>query len=166
MTSGRSWCSTTTGTARPDLLITQVAGPTVLLQNYTGGKHWLTVAPEGPSDAGIGARVSVTAGGRTTTQILLAGGSYLAGPPREAYFGLDAAPTAESRPDRLGERHHDRGCATSRRTRSSGCRLADQPPSLGGSTATLSQRPPVARRMTNIFANGEVVRASSAPEAS
>jgi hypothetical protein len=80
----------------PDLLITQVAGPTVLLQNYTSGKHWLTVAPEGPSDAGIGARVTVTAGGRTMTQIVLAGGSYLAGPPREAYFGLDAAPIAES----------------------------------------------------------------------
>jgi len=79
----------------PDLLITQVAGPTLLLQNYTGGKHWLTVAPEGPGDAGIDARVTVTAGGRTTTQILLAGGSYLAGPPREAYFGLDSAMTAE-----------------------------------------------------------------------
>ena len=80
----------------PDLLITQVAGPTVLLQNHTSGKHWLTVAPEGPNDAGIGARVTVTAGGRTTTQIVLAGGSYLAGPPREVYFGLDAAPIAEN----------------------------------------------------------------------
>jgi enediyne biosynthesis protein E4 len=79
----------------PDLLITQVAGPTVLLQNYTGGKHWLTVVPEGSDDAGLGARVTVTAGGRTTTQILLAGGSYLAGPPREVYFGLDAAPIAD-----------------------------------------------------------------------
>ena len=79
----------------PDLLITQVAGPTVLLQNYTAGKHWLTVAPVGSGDAGIGARVTVTAGGRTTSQILLAGGSYLAGPPREAYFGLDAAPVAD-----------------------------------------------------------------------
>ena len=92
----------------PDLLITQVAGPTVLLQNYTDGKHWLTVAPEGPGDAGIGARVTVTAGGRTTTQILLAGGSYLAGPPREAYFGLDAATDRRHGPDRLGERHNDR----------------------------------------------------------
>jgi hypothetical protein len=80
----------------PDLLITQVARPTVLLENYTSEKHSLTVAPEGPGDAGIGARVSVTAGGRTTTQIVLAGGSYLAGPPREVYFGLDAAPIAES----------------------------------------------------------------------
>ena len=79
----------------PDLLITQVAGPTLLLQNYTGGKHWLTVAPHGPADAGINARITVTAGGRTTTQILLAGGSYLAGPPREVYFGLDAAATAD-----------------------------------------------------------------------
>ena len=79
----------------PDLLITQVAGPTLLLQNYTAGKHWLTVAPEGPGDAGIDARVTVTAGGRTTTQILLAGGSYLAGPPREAYVGLDSAATAD-----------------------------------------------------------------------
>src|SRR6185436_8360920 len=57
---------------------------------------WLTVAPEGPGDVGIGARVTVTAGGRTTTQIVLAGGSYLAGPPREVYFGLDGAPIAES----------------------------------------------------------------------
>lgn len=79
----------------PDLLITQVAGPTLLLQNYTGGKHWLTVAPEGPGDAGIDARITVTAGGRTTTQILLAGGSYLAGPPREAYFGLDSSAIAD-----------------------------------------------------------------------
>jgi hypothetical protein len=79
----------------PDLLITQVNGPTLLLQNYTSGKHWLTVAPEGPGDAGINARVTVTAGGRTTTQILLAGGSYLAGPPREAYFGLDSAASAD-----------------------------------------------------------------------
>ena len=79
----------------PDLLITQVAGPTVLLQNYRRDAHWLTVAPEGPGDAGINARVTVTAGGRSTTQIVLAGGSYLAGPPREAYFGLGRTSTAE-----------------------------------------------------------------------
>ena len=40
--------------------------------------------------------MSVTAAGRTTTQILLAGGSYLAGPPREAYFGLGDAAAAET----------------------------------------------------------------------
>jgi hypothetical protein len=78
----------------PDLLITQVDGPALLLRSTIGGRHWLTVAPSGPGDAGINARVSVTSGGRTTTQILLAGGSYLAGPPREAYFGLGAATSA------------------------------------------------------------------------
>jgi hypothetical protein len=78
----------------PDLLITQVNGPTLLLRNTIAGRHWLTIAPEGRGDAGINARVSVTAGGRTTTQIVLAGGSYLAGPPREAYVGLGSATTA------------------------------------------------------------------------
>jgi hypothetical protein len=79
----------------PDLLITQVAGPPILLENLISGKHWLTVAPGGPGDAGIDARVTVTAGGRSSTQILLAGGSYLAGPPREAYFGLGTATVAD-----------------------------------------------------------------------
>lgn len=80
----------------PDLLITQVAGPPILLENLISGKNWLTIAPGGPNDAGINARVSVTAGGRTATQIVLAGGSYLAGPPREVYFGLGAATSADS----------------------------------------------------------------------
>jgi hypothetical protein len=79
----------------PDLLVTQVDGPPLLLRNSIGGRHWLTVAPAGPGDAGINARVTVTAGGRTTTQIVLAGGSYLAGPPREATFGLGDAPRAD-----------------------------------------------------------------------
>ena len=79
----------------PDLLVTQVAGPTMLLRNQTTGRHSLTVAPTGPGDAGIDARIAVTVGGRTTTQLLLAGGSYLAGPPREAYFGLGASSIAD-----------------------------------------------------------------------
>ena len=41
-------------------------------------------------------------------------------------------------------------------------RRPDQPPAPGGRTATLSQRSPVARRMTNVFANGDVVRAEEA----
>jgi hypothetical protein len=79
----------------PDLLVTQVAGPAMLLRNQTIGRHSLTVAPTGPGDLAIGARIAVTAGGRTTTQLLLAGGSYLAGPPREAYFGLGASLIAD-----------------------------------------------------------------------
>ncbi len=79
----------------PDLLVTQVAAPTMLLHNQTAGRHALTVAPTGAGDPGIDARITVTAGGRTTTQLLLAGGSYLAGPPREAYFGLGDATVAD-----------------------------------------------------------------------
>jgi hypothetical protein len=79
----------------PDLLVTQVNGPTLLLHNNTTGRHWLTVAPTGPGDPGIDARITVRAGGHSTTQLLLAGGSYLAGPPREAYFGLGVATTAD-----------------------------------------------------------------------
>ena len=54
------------------------------------------------------ARITVTAGGRSTTQILLAGGSYLAGPPREAYFGLGNAESSDEPPDRLGGRYRHR----------------------------------------------------------
>ena len=79
----------------PDFLITQVNEPTVLLENLISGPTWLTVAPTGKADAGINARVSVTVADLTVTQIVLAGGSYLAGPPREVYFGLAGAPTAD-----------------------------------------------------------------------
>lgn len=79
----------------PDLLVTQVDAPTLLLENRLVGPHWLTVQPTAPGDGGIGARVSVTVAGKTTHQIVLAGGSYLAGPPRELYFGLGGAPTAD-----------------------------------------------------------------------
>ena len=48
------------------------------------------------SIGGAGSEPRTTAGGRTTTQIVLAGGSYLAGPPREAYFGLGAATVADT----------------------------------------------------------------------
>ena len=80
----------------PDLLMTQVNGPPILLENLIADRNWLTVAVDGPNDAGIDATVSVTAGGRTQSQIILAGGSYLAGPPREAYFGLGSAAVADT----------------------------------------------------------------------
>ena len=79
----------------PDLLMTQVNAAPILLENLIADRNWLTVAPGGPGDAGVNARISVTAGGRTINQIVLAGGSYLAGPPREAYFGLGTATVAD-----------------------------------------------------------------------
>ena len=80
----------------PDFLVTQVDRHVQLLENRSQVGRWLTVAPtSGPSQTVPGAEVSVTVGGRTTTQVILAGGSYLAGPPAEAYFGLGAARRAD-----------------------------------------------------------------------
>jgi hypothetical protein len=80
----------------PDFLITQVNGRVQLMENRTKSEHWLTVAPRpGKRRTVQGAVVAVTAGGRTNTQVILGGGSYLAGPPGEAYFGLGDARYAE-----------------------------------------------------------------------
>ena len=76
----------------PDFLITQVGLPVLLLENQTDPQNWLTVALDGSvSDA----EVQVVVGGQTLTQVVLAGGSYLAGMPREAYFGLQDAAVAQ-----------------------------------------------------------------------
>jgi hypothetical protein len=81
---------------KPDFLITQVAGPTMLLENQSPAKNWLTVdLSRAPDHLAIGSRITVTVGGRSTTQYVLAGGSYLAGPPREAYFGLGTSAQAD-----------------------------------------------------------------------
>lgn len=79
----------------PDLLITQVGLPTVLLENRSPRQHWLTVELAAGTGHDSGAAVTVTAGGRTASQLIIAGGSYLAGPPPEAYFGLGEATDAD-----------------------------------------------------------------------
>ncbi|HEX2648148.1 MAG TPA: CRTAC1 family protein, partial [Candidatus Dormibacteraeota bacterium] len=80
----------------PDLLVTQVDAPVQLLENQTRGRHWLTVDLSHAGPEAAGAEISVTVAGRTTTQLVLLGGSYLAGPPLEAYFGLGESTTADS----------------------------------------------------------------------
>ncbi|MEP6637747.1 MAG: CRTAC1 family protein [Chloroflexota bacterium] len=79
----------------PDLLITQVAYSTVLLENGSTGRHWLTVDLSRAGAQAAGARVTVGAGASRTTQVALYGGSYLAGMPMELYFGLGGATTAD-----------------------------------------------------------------------
>ena len=79
----------------PDLLITQIAYSTVLLENGTAGRHWLTVDLSRAGAQAAGARVTVDGAGRRTTQVALHGGSYLAGMPMELYFGLDSAAAAD-----------------------------------------------------------------------
>jgi enediyne biosynthesis protein E4 len=79
----------------PDLLVTQMAYSTVLLENGTSDRHWLTVDLSRAGAQAAGARVTVKAGGEPSTQVALFGGSYLAGMPMELYFGLGSASTAE-----------------------------------------------------------------------
>jgi hypothetical protein len=77
----------------PDLLVSQVGHRFTLLENRSERRgHWLTVALEPTAGHSvIGARIVVTVGGRSWTQTLIGGGSYLAGGPSEAYFGLGDA---------------------------------------------------------------------------
>ncbi len=79
----------------PDLLVTQTAYSAVLLENGTTDRRWLTVDLSRAGAQAAGARVAVTSGGVTTTQVALYGGSYLAGMPMELYFGLADSDEAE-----------------------------------------------------------------------
>jgi len=74
-----------------DLLITQVGLHVILLENHTNSRNWLTVKLNDENSRGSGARVDLTIAGHITSQLVVHGGSYLAGPPLEAYFGLGNA---------------------------------------------------------------------------
>ena len=79
----------------PDYLISQVGLPVQLLETRAPRRHWLNVELAPGTGYDFGAKVTVAAGGRTASQLVIAGGSYLAGPPPEAYFGLGDATTAD-----------------------------------------------------------------------
>jgi hypothetical protein len=83
---------------RPDLLVSQVAYDDTLLENRSDRDgHWLTVVAKPTAGRTvIGATITVTAGGQRWVQRLIGGGSYLAGPPNEGYFGLGSADRATS----------------------------------------------------------------------
>jgi hypothetical protein len=78
-----------------DFLMTDVLGPAYLYENRTerGDRHWVTVTAEGrvSNRDGVGARVTVTAGGRESMSEIIVGGSFYAAPPLEAHFGLGSA---------------------------------------------------------------------------
>jgi hypothetical protein len=78
-----------------DLLVTQVAYHALLLENRMQGGRSITVDLSAGAAAAAGARITVVCGDRTVTQVVLAGGSYLAGPPMEAIFGLGDAMQAD-----------------------------------------------------------------------
>ncbi len=79
---------------RLDVVIVSMNDPIALLHNETpSGDHFLTLSLEGTSsnrDA-VGARVAVTAAGRTQVSARFAGGSYLSASDRRLHFGLGAA---------------------------------------------------------------------------
>jgi len=76
-----------------DLLVTVLGGEAVLLRNDTAGGNWIGFAPAGnaPNRDAVGARLRLTAGGRTQTHEIFAGGSYLAQRDRRHVFGLGTA---------------------------------------------------------------------------
>jgi len=78
----------------PDVLLLCMGEPPRLLRNDTRGGHWLGLRLAGTrsgADA-IGARVAVTAAGRTRVRALVGGASYLTASDSRLLFGLgDAA---------------------------------------------------------------------------
>jgi hypothetical protein len=79
------------GDGDPDLLVSANNGQAALLQNEGPPRgHWLAVrlAAARGNREGIGARIRVTAGGRTRTGWIRSGGSYCSEDERVARFGL------------------------------------------------------------------------------
>ena len=77
-----------------DFLTFDVLGPATVYENVTPRRgHYLIVEARGRTSNrnGIGARVYVTTGGMTQMHEITAGGSFYAGPPLEAHFGLGSA---------------------------------------------------------------------------
>jgi hypothetical protein len=87
-----------------DVLVVNMNEPPTLLRNdTTGGGHWVTLrlagavtpGPEGTSNRdAIGARVRLTAGGRTQIGEVRSGGSYLSSNDARVHFGLGSADRA------------------------------------------------------------------------
>jgi len=77
----------------PDLLLMNVGEPPVLLRNDGGNRnHWLGIKLEGTKSNrdGIGAKVTVTAGGTRRTRQRLGGTSYASASDPRLLFGLAA----------------------------------------------------------------------------
>jgi hypothetical protein len=82
---------------RPDLVISHLNEPAVLLRNEAvgpqgAGAHWLGVELAGRGHRDVaGARLTLEAGGRRLTRFAKGGGSYLSSADRRHLFGLGSA---------------------------------------------------------------------------
>jgi hypothetical protein len=82
-----------------DLVVVDTSGPPHLLRNGGGtGHHWLTVDArvKGGVRTAIGARVTITAGGRTQFQDVIGVNGYLSQGDTRAHFGLGAVEKVDS----------------------------------------------------------------------
>jgi hypothetical protein len=83
---------------RIDLLVSENHGPVRLWHNETPTRgHWLLVRLEGTisNRDGLGARITLSAGGRVQTAWARSGSSYLSASDRRVHFGLGAARTID-----------------------------------------------------------------------
>jgi len=81
-----------------DVLVVNLNDRPTLLENVApAGHHWLTFRLQGVTSNrdGIGARISVTADGRTQTREVRSGGSYLSHNDLRVHVGLGSSDTVE-----------------------------------------------------------------------
>jgi predicted nucleotidyltransferase len=80
-----------------DLLISNLDAPPTLLRNDSKTGHWLSVTLDVPAGGGtaIGARVSVTLGGRTLSRTATSGDSFMSVHDPRLHFGLGRATRAD-----------------------------------------------------------------------
>jgi hypothetical protein len=84
------------GTGGEDLLLTRIDEPPLLLERRGGAAgRTIVVAPDRPLPRWIGARIDVTAAGRTESRVILSGGSFASQSSLKAAFALAGAETAE-----------------------------------------------------------------------
>ena len=99
---------------RVDVLINNLDGPPTLLRNDSrNGYNWLQIKCIGTRSnrSAIGARVKVTAGGRSQIDEVMSGSSYYSQSDFRLHFGLAAAGNADlvevAWPSGLKERYED-----------------------------------------------------------
>ncbi len=81
-----------------DLFLVNNNQPAVYLENRAAaGRHWSVIQLRSRfgNSHGIGARVTLVAGGKTQVREIHAGSGYLSSPAPEAHFGLGRAQTIE-----------------------------------------------------------------------
>jgi hypothetical protein len=81
---------------RVDLLVVGRDAPLAVLRNVSEGGHWASFKLRGKRPrTPVGARLTVTAGGRTQVRWLVGGGSYLSASDMRLQFGLGEATTID-----------------------------------------------------------------------